>query len=100
VAIGSLNQFRYMGGAIALAIVSNALNSYIQSGLRGILSPKEISLILESSVVADTFSPELQQQIREVFAKGYTLQMKILVGLAAGQLPASLLMWQKKQIVV
>lgn len=102
VGLSSFNQIRFMGGAIVLAIVSNVLNSYVQSssGLGNILSPAQIAQVQSNSAVIKTFAPEIQEQIRSVFGKGYNLQMKILVGLAAGQLPSALFMWQKKQLII
>jgi hypothetical protein len=35
-----------------------------------------------------------------VLAHGYNLQMIVLCGFAAAQIPAALLMWRKKQITV
>lgn len=89
-----------MGGAIGLAIVTGAFNSLVQSRLAGILSTEELDLLFQSPDIITSFSPEVQAAVRFAYADGYSLQVKILSGLAAGQIPASMLMWQRKQILV
>ena len=89
-----------MGGLIGLAIVSTVMNSYVTSKLDSILSPQQVSDILSTNSIAASLQPAVQQQVKSVFADGYTLQMKILTGLVAGQIPAALLMWQRDQIVL
>ena len=99
--MGSVAQFRVMGGVIGLAIVTAALNSSVRSKLAVFLSPAQIDELLRSAgSVSASFSGAMSAEIRAVFAEGYNLQMKILAGLAAAQIPSSLVMWQKKQIVV
>lgn len=100
VAMGSLAQFRVMGGAIGLAIVTTAFNSLTTSHLRGLLAPDELAALLHSPATITSLPNSVQGPIRAAFGEGYNLQMAILSGLAAGQIPASLLMWQKKQITV
>ena len=100
VALGSVNQFRYMGAAVGLAITTTVLNSYVRSRLSAFLSQEEIGALLETSAMLSSFPLDVQQRIRSVFGHGYNIQMRILIGLAAAQLPASLVMWQRKQIVV
>lgn len=100
VAVGAVAQFRVMGAAIGLGIVTSVLNNFVTSRLAQFLSPSEVGTLLQTSAALSNFHPEQQNMIRSVFAEGYNLQMRILIGFAAAQLPASLVMWQKKQIVV
>lgn len=100
VAVGAVTQFLAMGAAIGLGIVTSVLNNFVTSRLSYFLSPSEVNTILQTSAAISKFYPEQQDMIRSVFAEGYNLQMRILIGFAAAQLPASLVMWQKKQIVV
>lgn len=93
-------QFRTMGGAIGLAIVTTVLNSYIKSHLSAFLSPQEVNALLKSTQAFIALPPELAETVKTVFAKGYNLQMQIMVGFSAAQVPVALMMWQKKQIVV
>lgn len=89
-----------MGGAIGLAIVTNVLNSYIKSHLSGLLTPEEISALLRTTQAFTALSPEIAEAVKTVFASGYNLQMSVLVGFSAAQIPVALIMWQKKQIIV
>lgn len=89
-----------MGGAIGLAIVTSILNSSVGAGLLRFLTPEQVNTLFQTPSVLVDFSPETQDIVRRVFAQGYNTQFKILAGLAAAQLPASLIMWQKDQIRV
>lgn len=88
-----------MGTAISLGIVFSVLNNFAASRLSHIFSPSKASTILQTSAAISQFS-EQQIIIRSIFAEGYILQMRIVIGFGVAQLPASLLMWQKQQIVV
>lgn len=89
-----------MGGVIGLAIVTTVQNSFVKSMLSQSLSRDQIDQLLQSAEVVATFAPETRTVIKTAFANGYNIQMKILAGFAAAQIPSSLLMWQKKQIIV
>lgn len=98
--MGSIGQFRVMGGVIGLAIITTAFNGLVRSQLSDLLSGSELETLLKSPETIVLFTPDTQEIIRTTFAEGYTLQVKILAGLAAGQIPAALLMWEKEQIMV
>jgi hypothetical protein len=98
--MGTTTQFRLMGGAIGLAITTSVLNGFIRSHLSKVLSIDDIVALLQTSQTLENFDPIVQAQIRQVFAAGYTLQIKIVIGFAAGQILASAIMWQKKNIIV
>jgi hypothetical protein len=98
--MGSIAQFRVLGGAIGLAIVTTVLNGFVRPRLAAYMSREQIDVLLQSAEAVTTFTPATQTMIRNTFAEGYNLQMKILAGLAAAQIPGSILMWQRKQIVV
>ncbi|KAM0149208.1 hypothetical protein ACHAPG_009552 [Botrytis cinerea] len=100
VAVSSITQFRILGGVLGIAIATAAYKSNIISNLDKILTKEQRLLILESTSMIKTFDPDVQLQIRSIFAEGYNLQFRILVAFAAAQIPSSLLMWQEKQIVV
>ena len=89
-----------MGAAIGLAVVTSVLDGFVRSRLSVFLSAEQVGALLQTSTVMNTFTSEQQEKIRAIFGQGYNIQMRILIGLAAAQLPSSLLMWQKKQIVV
>ena len=89
-----------MGGAIGLAIVTAVWNAHVRSDAMRFLPPDQIDALLESAGAIAAFPPDVQRMIRLVFTQGYNDQMKVLIGFAAAQLVGSLMMWQRKQIVV
>jgi hypothetical protein len=89
-----------MGGAIGLAIITTAFNNLVRTKLGDFLSSDQLNQLLLHPGKIDSFPINIQDEIRHTFADGYTLQVKILCGLAAGQIPATFLMWQKEQIMV
>ncbi|KAI5917481.1 MFS multidrug transporter-like protein [Camillea tinctor] len=91
VAMATISQFRVMGGVIGLSIITAAFNGLVRD---------RVEELLQSPVTIGSFPPDIQEVIRVTFSEGYRLQIKILSGLAAGQLPASFLMWQKDQITI
>lgn len=93
VAMGSVVQFRIMGGAVGLAIVTSVLNSYIKSHLSASVTPQQLGSILQSANAINMLDSTMQSTVRAIFGHGYNLQMKVMIGFAAAQIPASLLMW-------
>jgi len=100
VATTLIAQFRYMGSVVGVAIVTCILNSYMVSHLSEILTPAQIDAVLQSTEVVGTLPGELRHAVQMLFAKGYNLQMRVLIGFSAAQIPAALLMWQKNQVVL
>ena len=98
--MGSIAQFRVIGGVIGLAIVTSCFNGFVKSRLGASLSPDQIDDLLETPSGIMQLSVALQRTVDGVLVDGYNLQMKILAGFAGAQIPSSLLMWQKKQIQV
>ncbi|CAG8958366.1 hypothetical protein HYFRA_00011043, partial [Hymenoscyphus fraxineus] len=100
IALGSLSQFRIMGGVIGLAIVTAAYKGYVNSHLEEFLTPEERTQLLISVENIFLFDTKIQHQIRSVFAGGYNLQFRILIAFSAAQIPSSFLMWQRKQVLI
>ena len=98
--MGAVAQFRVMGGSIFLAIVTSVSNGFIRSHLRGFLDDDQLHSVLHSAAAVPMLPSDSQTMVRTVFSESYNMQMKILAGCAGGQVLASLLMWQKEQIVV
>lgn len=98
--MGSIGQVRVLGGVIGLAIITTAFNGLVRGQLSDLISGPELETLLKSPGTISLFTSDTQEIIRTTFAEGYTLQIKILAGLAAGQIPAALLMWEKDQIMV
>ncbi|KAM0164036.1 hypothetical protein ACHAPG_000786 [Botrytis cinerea] len=100
VAMAAVLQFRTMGGAIGLAIVTTVMNRYIKTHLSEILTPNQVHDILRSTESLVLLPPSALRPVTETFARGFNLQMRILIGTSVAQIPFSMLVWRKKQIVV
>lgn len=100
VAMSATIQFRTMGGAIGLAVVTTATNTYIKKHLADYLSSAQIGALLQTTEAFTTLSPATADIAKTVFAQGYNLQMRIMIGFSAAQIPLTCLMWQKKQILI
>ncbi|KAF2868357.1 major facilitator superfamily domain-containing protein [Massariosphaeria phaeospora] len=98
VALGAANQFRAMGAAIGLAIVTSVFNGYVGSRFSqlGITVPVTTLATRHRSFLP----PSLEGDIRNILSEGYNLQMLTLCAFGAAQVPAALLMWRRKQVVV
>ena len=95
---GAVAQFRLMGGAIGAAIATSVLNSFVKSELSSVLSQEQLAAVLDSTGAIGGLPSPVVGTVRSVFGQGYNLQMKILAGFAAAQVPSALLMWRKEQI--
>ncbi|KAI0883457.1 putative multidrug resistance protein fnx1 [Annulohypoxylon maeteangense] len=100
VGTASIIQFRFMGGATALAIVTAVANTWLRSAMLGVLSPEETALVFRRPDTINSLSGDLRDTVRVLFAKGFNLQMKILIGFAAAQFPVTFLTWKKDQIKI
>lgn len=92
IATGAVIQFRFLGGAISLAIASNILNGNLAHRLQGILSSHELHIFLENVKSIEYLSPDLQEEVKNIFASSYSAQLKVMIGFAAAQLLAILLL--------
>ncbi|KAI0011598.1 putative multidrug resistance protein fnx1 [Xylariaceae sp. FL0662B] len=97
VAMGAGSQFRMMGGAIVLAISTSVFNTYAKPQLETLLSISDTDAL---TTLLPALPQDLQEQVRYVLAEGYNRQILVLCVSAALQIPASLLMWKKKQLRV
>ncbi|KUJ19543.1 MFS multidrug transporter-like protein [Mollisia scopiformis] len=102
VAVGTatMAQARVLGGVLVLAIVVSIMNRSIRSDLLQVLSLGEVEALLQTTDVIKSFSAEVQAQVGAIFGKGYNLQMKIVIGFAVAQIPATAMMWTKKPVMV
>lgn len=96
VATAAVIQFRLMGGAIGLAIVTTVFNGIVRPKLEHTLSITQLGALLHSTAVIESFQPDLQSRVRNIFANGFNSQMRIMIGFGAAQIPAALLLWRRK----
>ncbi|KAJ5574907.1 hypothetical protein N7450_008806 [Penicillium hetheringtonii] len=92
IATGFVVQVRFLGGALGLAIASNILNGRLANHLQGILTKHELHFFLENVERMKNFAPHLKDEVHQVFAGSFTTQMRVMIGFAAAQLPAILLL--------
>ncbi|OGM45366.1 MFS multidrug transporter [Aspergillus bombycis] len=94
-ATGAINQCRFLGGAIGLAIAANIQYGNLKSELADTLSSEQLQQLLENSGMVETLPAQLQTAIGTVFAKSYTHQYQAMIAFAAVQIPLSLLMLRR-----
>ncbi|KAJ5506635.1 Major facilitator superfamily domain general substrate transporter [Penicillium expansum] len=92
IATGTVVQIRFLGGAIGLAIASNILNGRLAKRLRGVMTSHELHLFLENVKSIKSLSPSLQEEVKSVLASSFNTQLLVMIGFAAAQLPATLLL--------
>ena len=97
VGLGSANQFRYMGSAFGLAIVTSVFNDYTKPRFSDLGVPT-----LEEQLYAGDADvpPMVQDQIRTILADGYSRQMLVLCGFSAAQILLAALLWKRKQVML
>ena len=93
---GSIIQFRFLGGVIGLAIVSNVFTARLKNGLTGLLSPQQLLALDRDTAVLNTLAPDLKERVLHVFAKEYNYQNNIIIAFAAAQLLAVAVVWNKR----
>lgn len=94
-ATGALNQARFLGGAIGLAIASNILYGRLKSQLSHVLSPEEIQNVLERTGDIENLPKSVQKAALGIFSGSYTLQFQAMIAFAAAQIPSSLLILRR-----
>jgi hypothetical protein len=83
-----------------LAIVTSVMNRWVRSELEKFLPIEKVELLLQTTDIISKLPEAAQSQVRGGFGRWYNFQMKIMIGMAAAQLPSTLLMWTKKPIMV
>jgi hypothetical protein len=80
------------------------MNHSVQTSLLPLLGPQKLAHIFLSPASLNAIEEPLRSVVKEVFWKGFNMQLRILLGFAVAQVPATLLMWKGKgwggQIVV
>jgi hypothetical protein len=98
VANGAINQFRILGGSVGLSIVVCASSSRLRRDLLSVLTPSEVAMVLNRTDEIQYLPEDTQRQVRIFFGQSYQLQMLIVVGIAAANIPATFLLWKKNQV--
>lgn len=98
--MGAGSQFRMMGSAIVVAITTAVFNSLVRPRFATLLGVSDFGELADLSRELRHLPTTLQEQIRLVLSEAYNRQMLMLCGFSAAQVPAALLLWNKKQIKV
>ncbi|KAI1753641.1 putative multidrug resistance protein fnx1 [Xylaria castorea] len=95
VGLGAGSQFRFMGGAVVLAIATSIFNSYVRPRLESQLGISNADVLIQ---ILPSLPQAIQDKARIILADGYSHQILVLAVSAALQIPATLLMWRKIQL--
>ncbi|KAH6632551.1 major facilitator superfamily transporter [Chaetomium tenue] len=79
VMMGAATQIRVLGGTIGLAICSALLSNHVASETADLLSPREQATLLQSSQNIRGLPLRLQIQVRQMYAAGYSQQMRVML---------------------
>ncbi len=77
--MGAATQIRVLGGTIGLAICSALLSNHVATQTSGFLTPGQETALLESFRSIQSLPSELQIRVREVYAVGYSQQMRVML---------------------
>ncbi|KAI6093015.1 hypothetical protein F4821DRAFT_253759 [Hypoxylon rubiginosum] len=99
---GAINQIRILGGSLGLSIVTVATTPTLQANLVKVIGPEQTARVLDRTNQIQILSlpSETQAVIIESFGTLYNTQMAILIGISAAQVVASMLQWQRKEIIL
>lgn len=91
-------QFRFLGAALTVAIVTAVMNTHLKNKLILFLSPVQLAQMLRTTEAIDALHEPLRARVKGIFLEGYNMQLQILIGIAAAMFPATMLMWEKEQV--
>lgn len=96
VAMGAVTQIRVLGGTIGLAISSTILNNRLSSELPALLSPGDIQQISDSVQYINTLPDATRDAVRQVFADGYSSQLRVMMYFSAAVWIFAATLWERK----
>ncbi|XXH01721.1 hypothetical protein Hte_008082 [Hypoxylon texense] len=100
IAVGSaaVTQFRFLGSAIVVAIITAVGNSWVRDVLLDRLTPAQVSAIFQSTDAINDLPETTEAFVRGAFVENFNLQMRIVLGFSAVGIFTWLLMWQRTQV--
>ena len=81
---------------VGISIAAAISTPYIRTHLLEVLPAEKAMLLLEKTEIIRQLDPSTLQGVRTIFADGYSLQIKMLIGFSAAQLLTTALMWTNK----
>ena len=100
VATGAIIQFRFLGGLVGLSIASTIMNDYLTAHLKDNLASHIFADILHAPELLEKAPPEVKEHIVKVFAQGYRLQYKLLIGFVTLQFPAAAMIFTREHQII
>lgn len=91
-------QVRVLGGALVLAIITAVMNEGLKHTLARTVNPQDLERIFRVADTIHSIPEPLKTSVKDTFLKGFNLQLRILIGFAATEVPASLVMWQAEPV--
>ncbi|KAE8377422.1 major facilitator superfamily domain-containing protein [Aspergillus bertholletiae] len=98
IALSTGLQLRMLGGVLGVAASTTILHDYLKNRLSASLNPDQVNLLLSSSDIIQTFSPEMQLHIREVYSAAYSAQVKLAGGFSVAQLLSVAMIWKRSNV--
>ncbi|KAF2758475.1 MFS multidrug transporter-like protein [Pseudovirgaria hyperparasitica] len=92
-ALGANTQFRYLGGAVGLGVITAVLNARLHPSLGHIVDAEEVGAILRSTEAVRTLSVSERDNVLHLFADGFALQWKVILAFISAQVPVAIMMW-------
>lgn len=97
-AVGIGIQFRTLGGVLGVAASAAILNHYLQSRLSATLLPSQLAELSKTTESIALLSPDVQNQVRTVYAIAYNMQMRLAGAFSVAQLLAVGMMWKRNNV--
>jgi hypothetical protein len=82
-----------LGGLIGLSVAASLSTAQVRAHLLEVLPRATVQHLLEKTEAINSLERSSLETVRGIFLKGYSLQIKMLVGIAVAQVPTTLLMW-------
>ena len=95
VTMGAITQVRVLGGVVGIAIAQVVLSSTIRTELPSILTPEQVSELLESAASIANLSPTQAQEVREVYGHAFNIQTRLVMYFAIASLVVCLLAFRR-----
>lgn len=98
IAMGIGIQLRMLGGVLGVAISTAILFHYLKGRLSSEIQPAELATLLNTFEAIETFSPEVQVRVRDVYAMAYSMHMKLAGASSLAQLLAVAIVWKRQNV--
>lgn len=97
VGMGTGSQFRIMGSAVTLAIAITVFRSYSPAFTRFGIDPSNQAELAQRIM---SLTESSREELRVSLGLGYNRQSLVTAVFAAAQIPITLLVWKKEQVLI